>query len=114
MSMATRAERFRYQAERSGPKRAKKPAQPRRSYQVDTSQPGVSATQRRHGGASTALRNLGLGRKATYASEDSRAPNAPSRKSTRRAKNRIKAGAPLKSRQQLEIASPRARHSRKK
>lgn len=108
--MATRAERFRYDKERSGPKRAKRsPAQPR-SYDVDTSKPGVSASDRRHGGDSTALRNAGLGRRASYAFEDSAASEGPSRKSSRKAKSRVKTDAPLKARQQLRAASPRARH----
>lgn len=92
--MATRAERFRYVAERSKPPRPKSP------------RPPGPPTR----GVSTARRNLSLARGAVYAFEDSQAPALPSRKSTRRSKNRQKAGASLKSRQQLELASPRARH----
>lgn len=45
--MATRAEMFRYEQERSGPKKAKRPRRPRRDAPVDTSLPGVSATDKR-------------------------------------------------------------------
>jgi hypothetical protein len=73
--MATRAEWFRYQQERSGPKKVKsEPRVPR---------DGVPASH-----------NLSerAGRKASYALEDS--PGArPSRKSTRKASNRQKTDA---------------------
>jgi hypothetical protein len=108
--MATRAERFKAAQERSGPKRPKKPVPAPRSYKVDTSLPHVSASDRRHGGKSTGERNLSLGKKAIYALEDSRAPKPPSRKTTRRSKNRQKAATTRKGRQQLEATSPGRRH----
>jgi len=81
--MTTRAERWRYNMERSGPDLPKKV-------------PPVPAPS--------------LGRKATYALETSETPGTPSRKSTRKSKHRQKAGASLKGRAQLEAASPRSRH----
>ena len=45
--MATKSERFRYEAERSGPKKPKQAPPPRRAKPVDTSQPGTSASSRR-------------------------------------------------------------------
>jgi hypothetical protein len=89
--MATKSDLFRYEAERAGVKRAKKPRPPARNSPVDTSLPGVSATDRRVGGGSSGTRNLSAraGRKAVYALEDS-ATGRPSRKSTRRAANRQK------------------------
>ena len=108
--MATRAERFRAAVERSGKKRQKRPPAPKPSYQVDTSLPGTSASDRRHGGKSTASRNRSLAHRATYALEDSVAPKPPSRKSTRRSKNRQKAAVELKGRVALEASAPRRRH----
>jgi hypothetical protein len=80
--MATRAERWRYTMERSGPKRAKKVP--------DLPQPS-------------------LGRNATYALETPVSVAPPSRKSTRRSKHRQKAASSLKGRAQLEAASPARR-----
>jgi hypothetical protein len=82
--MATKAERFRYAEERSGEPRP--PTRPRR-------------------------RAPSRGRKATFAFEVS-APGAASRKSTRKGKNRQKAGTALKSRQTLETTAPRSQHER--
>ena len=89
--MSTKSQLFRYEAERSGPKKAKQPRRPRRDWPVDTSLPGVSATDRKVGAGSSGTRNLSesAGRKAIYALEDS-ATGRPSRKSTRRASNRQK------------------------
>lgn len=44
--MATRSELFRYYQERSGPKKSKRPPRLPRNVPVDTSLPGVSATDR--------------------------------------------------------------------
>jgi hypothetical protein len=112
--MATRGERFKAAQERSGPKRPKKPVPPPRSYDADTSLPRVSASDRRHGGTSTAARNRSLGRKATYALEDALAPKPPPRKSTRRSKHRQKAGTQEKAREELVMSSPSQRHLAKK
>lgn len=89
--MATKAELFRYQAERSGPKRPKKPAKRPRNSPVDTALPGVSASARKAGAGSTAARNVSgrAARSAPYRLEDSRS-GRPSRKSTRRSANRLK------------------------
>lgn len=109
--MATKAERFRYQAERG----SARPPQPkrtrRRQAMVDTSLPHTSESDRRAGGLSTGRRNLSRGKKAVFAFEDSKAPSAPSRKSTRKSKNRQKAATTKKSAQLLEVATPRRRHS---
>ena len=56
--MSTKAERFRYELERSGPKKPKSPPRPRRDAPVDTAQPGVSATQRRAAADSSAATRL--------------------------------------------------------
>jgi hypothetical protein len=89
--VATKAELFRYHAERSGPKRPKaSPKLPRNSL-VDTALPGVSASVRKVGAGSTAARNVSrrAARSAPYRLEDS-GTGRPSRKSTRRSANRLK------------------------
>jgi hypothetical protein len=83
--MATKAEEFRYWQQRSGPKKAKQPPRPRRDVTVDTSMPGVSATDRRAGARHAGIR---AGKKALFALETS--AGKPSRKSTRKAANRQK------------------------
>lgn len=95
--MATKSEWFRYRQERSGPKKAKRPPRPRRDLDVDTSLPGVSATDRKVGAGSTARRNFSLrsARNAPYALEDSFG-GRPSRKSTRKSANAMKPSHPLR------------------
>ena len=107
--MATKAQLFRYSEERSGPKQPKQPPRRRRDHPVDTAQPGVSATDRRAGGNSTAGRNRSksAAKKASYVLEDSR--ERPSRKSTRRARNRQKPDNNLKRRQMRKTTSAAAR-----
>lgn len=95
--MATKAEQFRYQQERSGKKKAKQPPKRRRDWPVDTSLPGVSATDRKVGHGSTASRNTSkrAGRNAAYVLEDSKT-GRPSRKSTRKGANSMKPSHPLR------------------
>jgi len=72
---------------------------------VDTSLPGVSATDKKAGAGSTAARNVQLRpRRATVTLEDSARPR-PSRKSTRRSANRTKAAS------QIARARKRAHHA---
>lgn len=96
------------------PKKAPRPKR-RRDVPVDTSQPGVSATDRKAGGGSTAARNRSqhAAKKATYALEDS-ATGKPSRRSSRRAANRAKPGSNLTRQKQREIRSPEALAERAK
>jgi hypothetical protein len=112
VKMATKAQLFRYQAERSGPKLPKKPPKPRRDYPVDTAKPGVSATDRKAGGDSSAGRNRSdaAAKNAAYALEDSR--TRPSRRSTRRSRNRQKPDSNLKRRQTRATTSPSERAQR--
>jgi hypothetical protein len=110
--MATKAQLFRYYEQRSGPKRPKRAPRPRRDQPTDTAKPGVSATDRRAGGDSTAARNRSkaAGKKAAYVLEDAR--DRPSRKSTRRASNRQKPDSNLKRRQTRKTTSASARARR--
>jgi len=114
--MATRAETFRYRQERSGPKQPKHPPRRRRDYPVDTAKPGVSATDRKAGGNSTAARNKSkhAARKTPYMLEDSVAKHRPSRKSTRRGANKVKPAVQLWNRQMRATTAPsqRARRGR--
>jgi hypothetical protein len=77
------------------------------SNQVDTSQPGVSASDRKAGGGSTAARNVKRSTtRATAALEDS-ATGKPSRKSSRGSANRAKAGAKQGRRAKARANSPK-------
>jgi hypothetical protein len=93
-------------------KAAARPEKERRDYYVDTSLPGVSASDRRAGGGSTARRNTMLRtRRATATLEDS-AKERPSRKSTRKGANRAKQGNKLRQRQTRKVTSSKARARR--
>jgi ribosome-associated translation inhibitor RaiA len=76
---------------------------------LDTSLPGVSASDRKAGGGSTAARNVKLSNsKATAALEDS-ATGKPSRKSTRGSAQRAKQGSKQGRRAKVRAASPKRR-----
>jgi hypothetical protein len=85
-AMSTKAEDFRYWAERSGPKKPRQPARPKRNVPVDTSKPGVSATDRK--GRAPRNESSRAGKKAVYTLEETK--GRPSRKSTRKSANRQK------------------------
>lgn len=106
----TKTEAFAYRAARSGPKKPSQSRRPRRDRVVDTSLPGVSATDRKVGLRTTSERNRSnrAERKAAYVLEDGRPPR-PSRKSTRQSKNRIKADNPIRWTETLKSASPKRR-----
>lgn len=100
--MSTKAERFRYQAERAGPKRPKAPPRAPRKTAVDTAAPGVSATDKRAGKPRTPSEHAG--RKAAYKLETS--ATKPSRKSTRRAANRSKTDSQMRVKARLTEGRP--------
>jgi hypothetical protein len=85
--MATKAERFRYEAERSGTSQ-------RKNKKGGVSTPGSPAHAR----------------KASFAYEETPASTPASRRSTRKSKNRQKAAAALKGKQLLVLISPHHRH----
>lgn len=90
---------------------AARPEKTRRDAWTDTAQPGVSATDRKAGGGSTAARNTRLrAPRATATLEDS--ARKPSRKSTRKSANRAKSGSKQARRQKRKIQSPSARARR--
>jgi hypothetical protein len=89
-----------------------RPEKRRRDQPIDTAQPGVSATDRRAGGASTAARNTKHTTNAqTSALEDS-IKDRPSRKSTRKSANRSKRDSNLQRRQVRRVTAPKARAAR--
>jgi hypothetical protein len=106
--MATKAQNFRTEQRRSKPKKERRPRR-RRDQPVDTSKPGVSATDRHVGAGSTAARNRSerAGRNPAAVLEDSATPRA-SRRSTRRSGNRTKRDNSLRLRSTLEVLSPEA------
>lgn len=106
--MATKAEQFRYRTERSGPKKAKSPARPRKDDPVDTSQSGVSATDRRAGFPRKA--SAAVSAKATHAFEPTAAQ--PSRKSTRKANARQRTDTKMQAKRRAGLMRPGARTKR--
>jgi hypothetical protein len=115
--MATRAERFKAAAARNGSsKRAKastgeRKRIPSRAKMMSNALP---KEERRYGGYSTGQRNKKRNPSgATYELEDNRAPQPPSRKSTRKSSEGVKLATALTSRQQLKMNSPHNKHDRR-
>jgi hypothetical protein len=97
--MATKAERFRYDAERTGKPKA-----------APGTRRGASVMRERQRTGGTGMRNLSNGKKATVEFEDSAHGTRPSRKSTRiSGKAHIKQGTPLKTKHVMKMISPRGR-----
>jgi len=92
--MATKAERFRYEVERSG---GSKP------------QPKKLRNKKRTG--ATSAQAPPRGRKAVVAFEETPPGVPPSRKSTRQSKNHQKGAVPLTGRTLLSKTTPGARHN---
>ncbi len=102
--MSTKAEEFRYWTERSGPKKPKSAPRRRRDVPVDTSKPGVSATDRRKTRGEPSAR---AGKKAAYALE--RSTSKPSRRSTRKAGNRQRTDTQMQAKSRIAEGRPRTR-----
>lgn len=79
---------------------------------MDTSKPGVSATDRKAGAGSTAKRNVSkrAAKKGGAVLEDS--ATKPSRKSTRRASGRAKRSSNMERRSTRAATAPKARAKR--
>ena len=107
--MSTKAEEFRYWAERSGPKKPKTAPPRRRDAPVDTAKPGVSATDRRAVRAEGSVR---AGKKAAYALERSTAK--PSRRSTRKGVNRQRTDGQMLAKSRVAEGRPRPAPARAK
>jgi hypothetical protein len=109
--MATKAQAFKARQMRGAhPPKPKRPPRPRRDLVVDTSLPGVSATDRKAGGGATAARNRSKrsGKKGGAALENSQT-GKPSRKSTRGSSGRAKRTSNLRRRAIRKAASPKTR-----
>jgi hypothetical protein len=102
--MATRAEVFRSEVERSGPKRPARPRRPPRNAPVDTAEPGVSATDRK--GPSPHRESKVADRKAAYVLEDS--ATTPARRSTRKASNRQRTDVKMIKKRRVSLSRPSA------
>jgi hypothetical protein len=88
-----------------------RPEKGRRDVYVDTAAPGTSASDRKAGYGSTAARNTKRNTAGMLVTlEDSR--TTPSRKTTRKSKNRAKSAVPLERTTQMELHKPAARASR--
>lgn len=111
--MATRAQQYRSDQQRSGAKRVPTHKKPRRSFGPDTSLPGVSATDKKWGGTHTAERNRSAraSAKAAVALEDS-TTGRPSRKSTRAGKNHAKPDVALQRKAASAASTPESRARR--
>ncbi|MDX2091548.1 MAG: hypothetical protein SFX73_27055 [Kofleriaceae bacterium] len=99
------------QQRKAHPPRPKQPRRPRRDTDVDTSKPGVSATDRKR--ARRPTRSLLAGRRGGAALEDA-AMEKRSRKSTRRSADRTKRTTNLQLQAVRETRSPSARAARNK
>ncbi len=111
--MLRKALKFKREQTRPHPKAPSK-KKAKKASSVDTSRPGVSASDRRAGGESTAARNRSksAGKKAAFALEDSKGD--ASRKSTRKSANRQKPDSQLKQRQTRRASTPKSRAGRGK
>lgn len=106
--MPTKAQEFRARQQRTAkPPRAKKPRRPRRDAVVDTSLPGVSATDRK--ATRTSNRNALAGRRGGAALEDG---TRTSRKSTRKSADGTKRTTNLQLKAIRKTHSPSTRAAR--
>jgi len=108
-SMSTKAEDFRYWAERSGPKKPKSAPPRRRDAPVDTAKPGVSASDRRTVRGEGSAR---AGKKTAFALERSAAK--PSRRSTRKGVNRQRTDGQMLAKSRVAEVRPRPAPPRRK
>jgi ribosome-associated translation inhibitor RaiA len=90
-------------------KAAARPEKKRRDAYVDTSQPGVSATDRRAGAGHTARRNTKTHTGGAVATLEDSEQARPSRKSTRKSANRAKQDDALRRRQTTRAGAPSTR-----
>lgn len=114
--MATKARLFRIRQQReANPPKPKKPRPPRRDVPIDTSKPGVSATNRKAGLGDTAKRNLSKrAAKKGGALLEGSATGKPSRKSTRRSTGRLKRSTGLQRKAVRNAHSPSARAAKRR
>jgi hypothetical protein len=103
--MSTKAEEFRYWRERSGAKKAKPAARPRKAAGAKPAAPGV-------GGRELGVprkTSLRAGKKALYALEVVAPGTRPSRKSTRKATNRQRTDTQMQVKLRTQEVRPSSR-----
>lgn len=106
--MTTKAEAFRTQQQRAANPPRVKQVKSQRNSPVDTSLPGVSASDRKAGGGSSGTRNESVraGKKAGDALEDS-ATGKPSRRSTRKSVGRVNRTGNLRRQATRKASAPK-------
>lgn len=110
--MVSKARAFKVQQQKdANPPKPKQPRKPRRDVPVDTSKPGVSASDRKAGAGRTGTRNVLSRAKAGASLEDS-ATGKPSRKSTRKSQGGVKRTTNLRLKAVRKARSPKARATR--
>ena len=109
--MATKAQQIKDAELVASRKPRAKKVRPRRDVPVDTSLPGVSATNRKAGRAGARNVSKRAAKKGGAVLEES-ATSRPSRKSTRRSAGRLEPAAPLRTRQVERVRSPEAKAAR--
>ena len=88
---------------------ADRPEKRRRDVPVDTARPGVSASDRKVGGGSTAKRNTKLNTAGMVAALEDSAKDRPSRKSTRKSSDRARRDTPQHLTEVTTVHSGKAR-----
>ena len=109
--MATRAQEFRALAERSGPKRAKRPWKPK-VQNANTALPGVSATDKKRGRGDTAARNVSMHAERHGGPALETSATTPSRKSTRKSVDHTKRTTTQQLRAIQKASAPKTRAAR--
>jgi hypothetical protein len=113
--MATKAQQFKAEQQREARAPRTKKVRKRRDALVDTSLPGVSASDRKAGGGQSGERNKAerVNKKGGPKLENS-ATGKPSRKSTRGSQGRVKQASNLQRREVRKTTSSKARATRAK
>lgn len=112
--MATKAQLYKTEQQRdANPPKPQSAPRPRRDVPVDTSKPGVSATNRKAGAGGTKTRNASkrAAKKGGAKLEDSKT-GKPSRKSTRKSVKRAKRTSNLERKTVRRATSAKARAKR--
>lgn len=106
----TKAERFRYAAERT----AHKPARPKKPDPMEEKLQAAGETEGLAGAGPTAMHNFAPrgAHRSVYAFEGTKEEHRPSRKSTRTSSQHIKTDSAIRQRMMMQIEGPSARHQR--
>jgi hypothetical protein len=110
----TKAERFRYAAERSAHK-PEAPTKAKRSDPTEVKLRAAGVTEGLEGAGPSAMHNYSPrgARRSVYAFEGGAEDARPSRKSTRGSSHHIKTDSAVRQRVMMQIGGPSARHDRR-